>query len=306
MRRDAIYGLIAALLFSISSVHAQQAAPSAPKVPEPQIQQAAPAEPPKAKTPPVVIDAKVPPVADQESYEAIKERTEKAELDRRLVELTGDLARFTAGLFWATVALAALTAILAFFAFKQSRDMKKSLALANKAADAADKSARAAIGLELPIIRMIPDNLISGSTQSGDELIVSYAVSSIVFANYGRTSAFPIEVKSGMIIGDELPPEPRYSSNDMFAMDASLDPTHSNQSSPITREKRLTNCVVVLREGEHDKIHSDTTNVWLYCSLVYRDFMDERREVGLCWRLTRYGYDREWRPDTTPAYNRKT
>ncbi len=72
------------------------------------------------------------------------DKLEKSELDRRLVDLTHDLARFTGGLFYATLALFVATAVLAWFAFRQSRDMKLSMRIAGDATAAAKASANAA------------------------------------------------------------------------------------------------------------------------------------------------------------------
>lgn len=56
------------------------------------------------------------------------------------MELTSDLALFTAGLFAATAALVLATAALAYYAFRQSRDMKESVSQSKRAADIAEAS----------------------------------------------------------------------------------------------------------------------------------------------------------------------
>jgi hypothetical protein len=91
----------------------------------------------KADAPPVIVNVLPTPKTDHEAEEERQERKEKAELDRRLVALTGDLAFFTAGLFAATAALVLATAALAYYAFKQSRDMKASIKISEGAATTA-------------------------------------------------------------------------------------------------------------------------------------------------------------------------
>jgi hypothetical protein len=81
-----------------------------------------------------------------------EDRAEKRSADRGLVT-------WTAALFFATVGLILATCVLGYFAYRQLRDMKASIAAAQKAADAADMSARAAIGIELPIIRALPSDI---------------------------------------------------------------------------------------------------------------------------------------------------
>ena len=45
---------------------------------------------------------------------------------------------------------------------------------------------------------------------------------------------------------------------------------------------------------------------WFYCDLIYDDFMGETHHRGWCWRWADAGMGLAWRPDETPAYNRKT
>lgn len=74
------------------------------------------------------------------------------------------------------------------------------------AAEAGDKSARAAIGIELPIIRAKPDKLHSLETRIDDNAIkVFYSVGGVTPVNLGNTKAFPVEVKSGIVYGKGLP-----------------------------------------------------------------------------------------------------
>src|SRR3954469_24002196 len=74
-------------------------------------------------TAPTIIQIHPAEKTEAERAEEAKERHEKTELGRRLVDLTAELARFTAGLFYATIALFTATAFLAFFGWRQSRDM---------------------------------------------------------------------------------------------------------------------------------------------------------------------------------------
>jgi hypothetical protein len=91
----------------------------------------------KTEAPPVVVNVVPPPKTQEETDEDRRERKEKAELDRKLVELTADLAWFTAGLFAATAALVVATGALAYYAFRQSRDMRESISAAKDSADIA-------------------------------------------------------------------------------------------------------------------------------------------------------------------------
>lgn len=84
---------------------------------------------------PIVVNVLPAPKSDEERAHDEQERVEKALLDRRLVDLTGDLATYTERLFWATVFLAIGTAGLVAFGFFQSADTKESLRISAKLAD---------------------------------------------------------------------------------------------------------------------------------------------------------------------------
>jgi len=129
---------------------------------------------------PVIIHVQAAPKTEAEADEERRERKEKAELDRRLVDLTGELAWFTAGLFAATVALVLATAILGFFGFRQSQDMRKQIAVGEKTADAAMKSSQVVAGVERPILYVKPEIVL---TEGGG------AKAKFTIINLGRTPA---------------------------------------------------------------------------------------------------------------------
>ena len=102
--------------------------------------------------PPIIIHVHPAEKTDSERAEETQERHEKAKLDRQLVELTADLAKFTKGLFAATIALFVATAGLAYFGWRQSKDMGKSIAAAQKSADAALLQAKVMVSSERPYV----------------------------------------------------------------------------------------------------------------------------------------------------------
>jgi hypothetical protein len=86
-------------------------------------------------------------ITPERSQDDIQREKEKAELDRKTVQLTGDLVSYTWLLFVATSLLALATAGLAAVAFFQMRDARKSMAhsitLTNAAVAHADHAERA-------------------------------------------------------------------------------------------------------------------------------------------------------------------
>jgi hypothetical protein len=210
------------------------------------------------------------------------------------------LAVKTSGLFKETAGLRAA-------ADQQAIDMRESIAASRKAADAAMLSARAAIGIELPVFRIKPDKLGSGSVlDANDNLIASYEVGSVVIANNGRTQAFPIEMQYGMTYGGALPEKPIYTGADTFLPNYVIEPPPPKPAIPTTPRMHLTDCSVVVPDDAGDKIKSGEICLWFYCNLVYDDFMDTRRSKAVCWRWRYVGAGMAWRPDDTPAYNTKT
>ena len=251
---------------------------------------------------PLSVKVMPTPKTDAERDEEAKERREKAETDRKLADYTGELALFTKGLFYATVVLGIGTIGLACFGFLQFRAMKASIAAAQTAADAAMLSARAAIGIELPIFRISPDSVISQELRDGDKISVSYTVSRVILDNLGRTEAFPIEIKYGMTCGENLPSEPHYSGVDNFIPNYIIEPDPS-----VTPQKRLSGCSVIIQPNDGERVSEGTLGLWFYCSLLYDDFMETRRETAFCWKWTQVGGEQMvWRPDSTPAYNKKS
>ena len=128
---------------------------------------------------------------------------------------------------------------------------KESADAARKAADAADLSAHAALGMELPIVRatrpadlLMLDKPVPVDKPYGgivaDHFPSQYsAVSAIYFRNDGRTPAFPLQMQVGYRALEKLPPGAR---------------TQGGQAW-----------------------------LWRYCSLTYRDFVGIK-EKRFCWR----------------------
>lgn len=143
------------------------------------------------------------PKTDADREEEAKDRREKAETDRKLADYTGELAFFTEGLFIATVILCIATVGLLFAAVFQSRDMKASIAAAQRNAEAANKSAviaeTALLKLERPFvfvkeITIDAERGLSWRAASGEIIpgAIITANLSAVFENSGQTPAVKV------------------------------------------------------------------------------------------------------------------
>jgi hypothetical protein len=120
--------------------------------------------------------------SEQEAAEEKQDRENKAFTDWLLATYTGLL-------FLATLGLMVATGGLWYFAIKQSRDMRDSLAIASKSADAAKSSADIArqtfTQLERPYVFVAGIGKLLTSTDAGGRLHVIFGI-----ANLGRTPAF--------------------------------------------------------------------------------------------------------------------
>ncbi|UGY28167.1 hypothetical protein HU675_0016180 [Bradyrhizobium septentrionale] len=223
-----------------------------------------------------------------------------------------DATNWSWGLFKDASGFFALCAVLvagaqAAFFVRQLHYMRESLdhtALAAtasaKAAEAAALSARAGIAIQLPIVRIVPDNLGWGDVVEAGKHRAYCSVMAITFSNLGPTRAFPVEVRYGIKIGTPLPAEPVYTFTEAFIPNLIFEPDRK-----ITPRKRL-NGDVDIDSSQWPLICQGQIDVWFYCALAYDDFMQTRHETAFCWRWQNVGMGMAWREFEVPTYTRKT
>jgi hypothetical protein len=212
------------------------------------------------------------------------------------VERTAEkqIAYYTKWLAWFTGALVAVSLMQGYFLLRADKT-------ARIAANAADLSARAAVALELPIIRVEPVGFGWGSSQVNDESTVEYfGLQSFDLLNLGRTDAFPLEIRWGWFVGDKLPDVPIYVHRKPFVI-----------AAIIRTEKRsqiyVTGFEMLIEPEDTARIVRNNTKLWLYCSLAYDDFMQTRHDLGVCWlRYETFGAGGFRLDATATTYNRKT
>jgi hypothetical protein len=197
------------------------------------------------------------------------------------------------------VITALATVAIAWFTWTLWQSSEKMWNATKIAADAADRSARAAIGLQLPIIRMRPDKLDHDDAVIDGKPNEECSVSRVLLANLGSMEAFPKEILYGFTVGADLPPQPSYGYTDKFTINFILKP-----AAGMDTQKRLT-FGVPLEAGQWSNILKGNY-LWFYCALLYDDSMGEPHSHGFCWRWANVGMGLDWRIDDTPAYNRKT
>jgi len=209
-----------------------------------------------------------------------------------LVIVTLGLAIYTAKLYRATVGLGKDAKNTSD---RQAAEMENSLTIAReaakatqKAAEAAELNARAAIGIELPVIRALTADLLYVGERPKEESIYGgfvnngpltkfSAVIGISFKNHGRTPAFPENLSIGWRVADKLPETPNYISSTNISHASVIKPesefiTDSRHAIELTDEE-----LAATKEGH--------AWLWFYGCLYYTDFMNTKREARFCWRF---------------------
>ena len=190
-----------------------------------------------------------------------------------------------------TFVLGIFTALLAVVSAIQIGFLIEANKTARRAAEAADLSARAAIGIELPIVRALIQDI-----EHLDEPIVEgkgyatalshgapqqySAVSDIHFMNYGRSLGFATHLELGWRVARTLPEVPKYNKTIILPHGSIIRP----QEHLFIVEVHTT---LELTKREQQKSQTGESALWLFGSLHYRDFLDRKHEARFCWRRCR-------------------
>lgn len=216
------------------------------------------------------------------------------------------LAISTIGLWLATNRLWAAgerqMELIAANSAQQSKDMRASINVSRIAAQAALRSANAAIGLELPFLRIEPGWAGFGHFREADKPVVHYFnVGLLKVSNTGRTKAIPVELKCGWTFGEELQIEPIYQWGTWFKVDATVEPYPAEPAEFTIPDLRMD-----VPEGAYEQLRERQANLWFYVRFSYLDFMKARHDEGFCWHVKVGHGSIVFVTDDTAAYNRKT
>jgi hypothetical protein len=166
----------------------------------------------RASHPPIIVNVSPPQKTHDEIEQEAKDREEKAENDRKIVEFTRKLADYTFGLFVATAALVMATVCLGYLGWRQARDMKESIRIAERSAEAALKSAdaadRALVGVDAPFLFPTVEFPIKAIV--GDGLMERRGKAAYKLKNFGRVPAIIREMYDGCVISNVLPDPIRF------------------------------------------------------------------------------------------------
>lgn len=249
---------------------------------------------------PIVVNDLRPTVGNDakaiiEEYHKDNE-TRLADATVHLVLVTGALAIFTALLFGATVYLAYEARRTSE---RQANEMQESLKISQTVAHAATLSADAAVRIELPILRAVPEDLTSvdgpvppkgpyAGTVINSVPTKYSAIGHITYNNYGRTPAFPIVFAAGWQVASRLPDIPVYTHSTGFNHAVVIRPESESPGSECMVEFH---CGIELTDEEIAAIARETSWLWFYGSIRYRDFMNIERETRFCWRWANRNVD---------------
>ncbi|WP_166141439.1 hypothetical protein [Methylosinus sp. RM1] len=241
-----------------------------------------------APQPPVVVQLKAPDKTREEIEQEAAEHQKKLDEDRLMVEFTGQLARYTYGLFVATAALVAATIALVVLGVKQGRDTKESLKLAKEAADAALLNAKAAVMVALPFLEVVEHPTKPGYARRAGAAGDPYPASGHVvlrITNFGQTPADLREIRHGLHVGDPFPATPHY---------AARMPAPANSVVKKDESNGVIGLDFAPSDSESDALRSGAS-AWVFGEIGYADFMGGMRHKRFClkWNRPQGGFDND-------------
>ncbi|HZE52534.1 MAG TPA: hypothetical protein VE111_04565 [Bradyrhizobium sp.] len=235
-----------------------------------------------------VVASSVPPPSQQ------IEKTDHQQTANEGAERTAEkqIAYYTKWLAWFTGALVAVSGIQGYFLLRADKT-------ARIVANAADLSARAAVAIELPTITAFPEYFSWGVNQDSGGRRHYCSVGHIAFYNHGRTDAYLSEIKCGWIAGNSLPDIPMYQFTELINVEKIL----GHHSGGDIRTERFE---FEVSADLFDQLRAKTGKLWLFCCLVYTDFLQNTHETCFCWERWQTPGAGGFNIDTTESYNRKT
>jgi hypothetical protein len=309
LSKISLVALLLAAAANISLSQAQRPAPGRGEAAQPQQPDQRTSQQPPAPatdqrgTPdsPLIVRVAPTPKSDEERAEEAQLRNERGALERQLLDLTNDLAAYALALFAATGILLFATLGLLIAAFKQSGNMKKSLAVASTSANAAQKSAATAenalTGLEGPSMfvvdvrdRILPEAVSPGAAPAPE--------ADIFFCNTGRSTAIIQSARHELMLYVTEPADPAFSQFASVRNGTIVIPANAKTSAFPCKYHRD------LMKEEIEKIRNKILSVYLLGELIYDDNLGFR---------TTYIFFSKFHPDMTgdlkfiplkPSHNR--
>ena len=162
---------------------------------------------------------------------------------------------------------------------RQEGVLKESVAVADKAANAAERQSKAAIATELPILRIIDLKLAefdrSGNAVEGNDPVPAGPLSGLYkilfcYKNVGRTMATVNKIIVEYRLTQFLPEQPQYQDAKLVWLPFDVEPQSSSWFPWVDMLK--------LSDEEIHSINTKNAFLWIYGIVKYTDFMGDTHE----------------------------
>jgi hypothetical protein len=163
---------------------------------------------------------------------------------------------------------------------RQADDFKVALAATQKAANAADLSAKAAIGVELPFLWV--ESCTDAGILSREPPQIARISAELLIKNYGRTPAFIREIIVNVTVGDSLDPIPSYLPINKYPSFIVIDGGGS-----MTFKEYPFRLATMLTAEDIDNFDVTQTSVYIYGVIKFQDFLRENHSVGFVFVLVK-------------------
>ncbi len=178
---------------------------------------------------------------------------------------------------------------------RQAKDMKRSIAAAQSAAEAAELNAKAVIGVEIPrfVVLPIDDKWLWQDPVETLRRNFPY----ISLCNHGRTSAVLVEHSLGSGLLSELGDVPHYFSRYSHRIGEIIEP---NQTDGMRQNIKTD---YILDEERAEAVCNGRETYCVYGRIVYKDFMEIEREFGFIFSIffTKTGGRNFFEPHSRPG-----
>jgi hypothetical protein len=180
-----------------------------------------------------------------------------------------------------TLWLAILTGGLVVASVVQGYFLLRSDKIARIAANAADLSAKAAIGVELP--RFVLRKIVMPTLDAIPRQALQSASLYITFANHGRTAAVILAECFEWRVAKSLPDEPSYNTANTNPVDLGtvVEGAGTEYEMRWARDGLCSIGRPIEVEEENGVISGDEI-LWIYGFIAYRDFLQKRHMQGFC------------------------
>jgi hypothetical protein len=231
---------------------------------------AASTEPKGTASAPFFVQVIPAPKSAEESAQEAEDREEKKNADRWLV-------RWTFALFAATIGLILATGILGFFAWRQAKDMKESVAAANRSVVISE---RALTELEAPFTAI--KVMESGLTRKYSEMGHDFGILQFAITNHGRTPARLVELvdKTHLVPRTGgLPPQINLGYRSKNTMPYGVIAPPDSESQPFS-QNLLGNH---MNELAADPVLLKSNAIFFYGFVRYETIFKQTYRMGFCY-----------------------